>query len=138
MRSSKACPVVVRHGASGDELLVFRHPRAGVQLVKGTIEPDEAPEHAALRELAEESGIVDAETGETIGEWDSEDQGQIWVFVEIRLPGVSPERWTHFTHDGGGHEFAFFWHPLSAAPTDEWHPVFARALAFVRAWRAAR
>lgn len=134
MQPTKACPIVLRR----DELLVFRHPLAGVQLVKGTIEPNESPEHAALRELAEESGIVDAELGETIAVWDAEDEGQSWAIVEVRSRAALPDRWTHFTKDGGGHEFAFFWHPLAGEPTNEWHPVFVRALAVVRAWAGAR
>ena len=36
---------------------MFRHPLAGIQLVKGTVEPSESPEDAARRELFEESGL---------------------------------------------------------------------------------
>ncbi len=56
----KVCPVVFRD-ASMQQILAFEHPKAGVQLVKGGIEPGESVRAAALRELAEESGI--AETG---------------------------------------------------------------------------
>ena len=37
---------------------MFRHPLAGIQLVKGTVEPSENPADAARRELFEESGLV--------------------------------------------------------------------------------
>ena len=36
---------------------MFRHPLAGIQLVKGTVEPSEKPADAARRELFEESGL---------------------------------------------------------------------------------
>lgn len=39
-------------------LLVFEHPLAGVQLPAGTVEPDESPDQAALREVAEETGVT--------------------------------------------------------------------------------
>lgn len=38
----------------GVDVLAFEHPSGGRQLVKGTIEPGEAPEEAAVRELFEE------------------------------------------------------------------------------------
>ncbi len=55
----KACPVVLRGAAAGRvDVLVFRHPLAGTQLVKGTIEAAEVIQRAAERELLEESGLV--------------------------------------------------------------------------------
>jgi 8-oxo-dGTP pyrophosphatase MutT (NUDIX family) len=135
MRSTKACPVVTRHGALGDDILVFRHPAAGVQLVKGTIEVGETAAEAALRELAEESGIVSAELAGSIGVWNSGYGGEIWEFFEIRVLDPLPERWQHFAHDDGGHEFQFYWHPLREKPNAEWHPLFVDALQFIRAHR---
>ena len=41
------------------ELLVFRHPDAGLQLPAGSVEPGETLEAAALREVAEETGLAD-------------------------------------------------------------------------------
>jgi 8-oxo-dGTP pyrophosphatase MutT (NUDIX family) len=58
--ATKACPVVVRIIDGMEHLLVFNHPLAGYQRVKGTIELGERPSHAAVRELAEESGIRNA------------------------------------------------------------------------------
>ncbi len=49
------------------KFLAFRHPQAGKQLVKGTIEAIEKPQDAARRELAEESGIKIAEEFELVG-----------------------------------------------------------------------
>ena len=48
----KACPVVIRHPAA-PEILAFEHPLAGLQLVKGSIEPNETAAAAAVRELYE-------------------------------------------------------------------------------------
>jgi len=42
----------------GNEVLVFRHPLAGLQLPAGTVEPDEAVVDAALREAREETGLT--------------------------------------------------------------------------------
>ena len=44
-----ACPVF-RETVAALKLPVFEHPLAGIQLVKGTIEPAELPEGAALRD----------------------------------------------------------------------------------------
>ena len=52
--ADKACPVMFRD-SSMRKILAFEHPEAGVQLVKGSIEPGENPRLAALRELAEEA-----------------------------------------------------------------------------------
>ena len=56
----KVCPVILRQQGTNWQILAFRHPKAGTQLIKGTVEEDERPEAAVLRELAEESGIEQA------------------------------------------------------------------------------
>ncbi len=66
MLPDKACPVVLS-SVLPYKILLFRHPLAGVQLVKGTIEKGETPSEAVLRELAEESGISDAVIGDDLG-----------------------------------------------------------------------
>ncbi|MGX5266288.1 NUDIX domain-containing protein, partial [Klebsiella pneumoniae] len=53
----KVVPGVFRKINNNLEILVFRHPLAGIQIVKGTVEHQEQLEYAALRELYEESGI---------------------------------------------------------------------------------
>jgi ADP-ribose pyrophosphatase YjhB (NUDIX family) len=132
----KACPVIVRRTADGIEILAFRHPLAGCQLVKGTIEADEPVHCAAERELLEESGIAGRAVAD-LGVLQMSDPAQIWHFVLCEaagagtLPETLPESWTHHTSDGGGLDFAFFWHPLHQEPDDNWHPVFRQALAFI-------
>jgi len=56
--SLKACPILLRPGSSGAKILAFRHPSAGCQLVKGTVEDGESLEAAAVREMLEEGGIT--------------------------------------------------------------------------------
>ena len=48
-------------GTDRHELLVFRHPHAGVQLPAGTAEPGESAITAVLREVQEETGVMATE-----------------------------------------------------------------------------
>lgn len=57
----KVTAFVTRDSENGRELLVFRHPNAGVQLPAGTIEPGESAESAVLREVQEETGLTSVE-----------------------------------------------------------------------------
>lgn len=54
----KVTAFVLPPGEARREVLVFRHPTAGVQLPAGTVEEGEAPEAAVLREVFEETGIT--------------------------------------------------------------------------------
>ncbi len=54
---------VLRPTAAGPELLLFKHPYAGVQIPAGTVEPGETPGAAARREVAEETGLQVPEAG---------------------------------------------------------------------------
>src|SRR5215831_6803226 len=133
MVANKVCPVVLRRFGSALEVLVFEHPEAGYQLVKGSIEDSESIEIAALRELAEESGIEAAVVSRNLGIWLSGFDDQIWAFIECNPIRVLPESWVHQAADDGGHAFRFFWHPLTEPEaTNEWHALFRSALAFIR------
>lgn len=131
MKPTKACPVILRERNAID-VLAFRHPLAGCQLVKGTIEPGENPAAAALRELREESGLAGAEVLSHLGIWESGYQDQIWSFHLCQMQHELPEVWVHHTDDDGGHDFTFFWHPLAEPPGAEWHEVFQGALGYIR------
>lgn len=126
----KACPVVVRKTAGRLEVLVFRHPLAGKQLVKGSIEFAETVERAALRELYEE-GDIGSTAIAYLGSHQMADPAREWHFV-VCGNDILPDAWTHRTSDGGGLDFAFFWRPLDEMPNDEWHPIFRDALDFIR------
>lgn len=123
----KACPVVLRP-RGGVEVLAFRHPEAGLQIVKGTIEPNETPEQAALRELGEEAGIEGARATGRLGSL--EIGADVWQFVRVQVIDL-PERWVHHCQDDGGHDFSFFWHPLAEQPDAAWHDSFKRALRYI-------
>jgi 8-oxo-dGTP pyrophosphatase MutT (NUDIX family) len=128
MNTLKAVPVLLRATGAATEILAFRHPHAGLQLVKGTIDVGESAKDAALRELAEESGLQEATFTRDLGTWASGYEGQTWHFQEVQCCATAPESWEHFTQDGGGNLFHFFWHPLRLAPSPEWHPVYRAAL----------
>lgn len=127
----KVVPIVIRRRKSL-EVLSFHHPFAGSQLVKGTIEEGEEPDSAALRELAEESGIREAAVESALGRLAFAEIGQDWHFYLCRVACSLAEEWTFFTQDDGGHLFQFFWHGLETAPDGSWHRDFQRALSFVR------
>ncbi len=131
MQPTKACPVVLRGPVDAREILAFRHPLAGIQLVKGSIEPGESVDAAAVRELLEEAGVVAVADG-ALGVWESGHDAQVWAFQVCQPMAPLSEQWTHVCADDGGHAFAFFWQKLDAASLDDWHPVHARALAHLR------
>ena len=121
---------MLRSAVGHFDILAFRHPLAGVQLVKGTREPGEDIVAGALRELSEESGIIST-SGSLLGSSADIDDGQFWYFVEADC-AEQPDRWDFFTADDGGHLFAFFWWRLDDQPGDDWHYASVNALTFIR------
>jgi len=130
MQPDKACAVLLS-STTPPRILLFRHPQAGVQLVKGSLQPGEAPGAAALRELHEESGISSARIKQDLGNWEAGYQGQVWSLQLCETHEALPEQWSHQTLDDHGHEFSFFWAAFDALPYSDCHPVFQRALAHV-------
>lgn len=63
----KVTALITRYGAAGGELLVFRHPRAGVQLPAGTVEIGETVEQALRREVEEEAGLTEVTLHQYLG-----------------------------------------------------------------------
>lgn len=126
--TNKVCPVVLR---GKHQILMFRHPLAGVQLVKGTVEPGESAELAALRELAEESGICDARVVRSLGQSSAIAEGQLWHFFECQVDVLS-EEWSHHAPDDGGRDFDFFWWPIADGPPPDCHAIFCRAIDHIR------
>ena len=127
----KAVPVVVRWRSNKFELLVFDHPLAGRQLVKGTIEEGESAEAAAVRELFEESGLEGVSQAIFLGVQEYVEVGQRWHFFQCVLDIDPPENWEHFTSDGGGLTFKFCWQPLEQVINNPIGPVFEQARRFV-------
>ncbi|HFQ5285741.1 TPA: NUDIX domain-containing protein, partial [Vibrio vulnificus] len=90
-REVKVCPVVLRKSGNYRELLLFEHPLADVQLVKGTLESsDISIESAALRELKEESGLSSVSSAHYLGCWESGFQNQLWHFVLCEIDQELP------------------------------------------------
>jgi ADP-ribose pyrophosphatase YjhB (NUDIX family) len=129
--SRKACPVVLRRNQDRFEILAFRHPIAGCQLVKGSIEPEEDVGQAVLRELCEESGVCDARIDSFLGTIQVTEPDQEWHLL-VCSTGMLPDTWTRRSDDDDGHDFRFFWHPLDRSLNDEWHPIFKQTIDFIR------
>ncbi len=120
----KVLVYVVRAGAAEAEVLVFAHrhaPEAGLQVPAGTVEPGEAPEAAAFREVAEESGLTSAQVrlvrklAEAFEpEWQIV-QRHAYLFAPV---ADLPAHWSHTVAGAGedqGMVFDYDWLPVSAA-----------------------
>ena len=104
-------------------LLIFRHthyPEAGTQVPAGTIESGEDPETAAIRELAEESGLV-VERADLLGRFEFDllpyrDEIQERYVFHVVVSETTPERWfhheTHASESKEPIEFEFYWRDM--------------------------
>lgn len=128
---NKACPVVLRQQNNQLELLVFKHPKKGYQLVKGGIKKAEPLESACIRELEEESGIR-AQVVKQLGVWEPNFKHQVWGFCLMHYEGVLPDTWDYDTKDDGGYTFSFFWQPLNGSLNDDWNEVTQNAIQYIR------
>ena len=128
---NKACPVILRIKDNKLELLAFKHPNAGNQLVKGNIKKDEPLEQACIRELEEESGIQ-AQVVKQLGVWEPNYKDQIWGFCLMHYEDILPDRWDFETSDDGGLVFSFFWQPLDGPPGENWSEVYRSAFQYIK------
>lgn len=107
------------------KLLVFSHPyepEAGIQVPGGTIEEDESPEQAVLREAFEETGLTGLVLDGFLGEQerDMADSGREEIhhryFYHLRYQGKPQVVWQHAErYPSDNHEphiFEFFWATL--------------------------
>lgn len=113
----------------GEQLLVFRHvdlPEAGIQVPGGTMEPDELPESAVLREALEETGLEGLHLAAYLGcdEIKIPDRvpGELHQrhFYHLLCLDEVPENWQHYeSHPSEGPLvpilFDFYWLPLDEA-----------------------
>lgn len=112
----------------GPALLVFRPPVAGIQIPKGSVEPGESPFDAALRELAEESGIAAARVLRKIGYHEisvgagAAETGalelQAWHTFLIAADAEIRDTWSHRVSGSEVEEglvFDYFWLPIPEA-----------------------
>ncbi|HEY1012213.1 MAG TPA: NUDIX domain-containing protein [Herpetosiphonaceae bacterium] len=115
----------VTHGV---RLLVFTQPgapEAGVQVPAGTVEAREAPEAAALREAAEETGLGELRLAAFLGRREfsmapfGRDELHERFFFHLECSAAPPEQWLQREPDpSGGADapiwFAFRWAGLPA------------------------
>ena len=113
--------------AKNHDLLVLRHidfPQLGLQIPGGTVESNEAPVDAAMREAIEETGLEELGTPEFLGVTvvqslrRDEDLLEAW-FYRIEASGKMPEVWLHTelhaTGESGEVRFELSWIPISKA-----------------------
>jgi 8-oxo-dGTP pyrophosphatase MutT (NUDIX family) len=127
---NKACPVVLRIKDNKLELLAFKHPEAGNQLVKGNIKKGEHLDNACIRELEEESGIQ-AQVVKQLGIWEPGFKNQVWGFCLMHYEDILPDTWNFETKDDDGHLFSFFWQPLDSPLNDSWNEVYKGAFQYI-------
>ncbi len=128
---NKACPVVLRLKNNKLELLAFKHPTAGNQLVKGNIKKGEHLANACIRELEEESGIQ-AQVVKQLGVWEPNFKNQVWGLCLMHYEDILPDTWKFETKDDGGHIFSFFWQPLNSPLNDNWNEVYKAAYLYIK------
>lgn len=133
----KAVAVVLRPGECTTEVLVFRHPLAGVQIPKGTVENLETVETAVLRELKEESGLVLTAKPKVIGIWsrtihtgpteDGPMEINEWHIAILKSDARLPDQWSHDATGSLAEEgltFDFFWLPVNETLSENLHPLY--------------
>jgi 8-oxo-dGTP pyrophosphatase MutT (NUDIX family) len=99
MQLEKVTAFVTRRQSSGTELLLFRHPFAGVQLPAGTVEANERPDTAALREVREETGLAGLSVVRSLGAIDETLPGRIYIAHRTKVyarPDAGSFGWAEF------------------------------------------
>ena len=64
----KVTALITRNTGTSPEILVFRHPSAGIQIPAGTVEINESFTAAVIREVAEETGLTRVTIRKLLGE----------------------------------------------------------------------
>ncbi len=107
----------IHHGTI--QVLVFQHPMAegGIQIPKGTVRDDETPLEAVIREIQEETGLVDFTVEGEIAadEWkygyrDFHETEERHFF--LLKANSAPDEWDHVVTGEGEDEgmvFDYFW-----------------------------
>lgn len=114
--------LITRRG--GAEVLLFAHPHAGWQIVKGTVEPGETPALAARREFLEETGH---EAPLLTARGSAQPSADRHWFYFHGAGDALPEGWVHHCTDDGGQDYRFFWHRLGD-PAPELADIYVAAL----------
>jgi 8-oxo-dGTP diphosphatase len=124
----RVVPKAFAYITRGTELLVFAYvdmPEAGIQVPAGTIEPDEPPERAVLREAIEETGLTEnhlslccflGEYQIDMRRYDKDEVHHRYVY-HLTVTGDAPDCWQHDeTNPSDGtassYRFSFYWADL--------------------------
>ncbi len=121
----KVIAYILRRKSEGFEILVFDHldfPEAGVQVVGGTVEENEDPKFALIREIKEESGLeYSLNDLQYIGESEylRKDKPEINLrkYYKILSNNLN-ENWVHHVASNGednGLKFYFYWLTIDQA-----------------------
>ena len=121
--TNKVCSCVLRKHANQYQVLVFQHPCGDYQIAKGTLEPNEDVERAALRELFEEAGIKKARIVEKLAAFEAMvevDEGEpkqhwLWHVFVVEPEHELPEKWKQQASGSAIEDelvFSFFWQDL--------------------------
>jgi 8-oxo-dGTP pyrophosphatase MutT (NUDIX family) len=96
------------------------------QVPGGTVEHEEKPAEAAIREASEESGLVDLRVVSFLGSFKKDlrcfgrDEIIYAYFYHLETAQVTPSRWKHFELDPSEGtdpiEFELYWVPLQCIP----------------------
>ena len=95
----KVTAFITRKSKDGHGLLLFEHPTAGIQIPAGTVEDDETPEEAVMREVVEETGLTSVSIRLYLGcKEDRLPEGQSIIVEPTKVygrPDVTSFDWAH-------------------------------------------
>ena len=86
----KVTAFIVRERDGVKELLVFKHPTAGIQIPAGTVEDGEALETAVKRETCEETGLQFVEIEDYLGCFENELENNQRIIAETTQVYIEP------------------------------------------------
>ena len=86
----KVTAFIVRESNGVKELLVFKHPTAGIQIPAGTVEEGEDIETAVKREVYEETGLQSIEIENYLGCFENELENNERIIVETTQVYIEP------------------------------------------------
>ena len=86
----KVTAFIVREKGNAKELLVFKHPTAGVQIPAGTVERGEDIETAVKRETYEETGLQFVEIENYLGCFENELENNQRIIAETTQVYIEP------------------------------------------------